>query len=171
MCFDERDHVARPADADRGGADQVLEDQVPADDPGDELPHRRVRIGVRAAGDGDHRRHLGVAKPGEPRSDARNDERQRDGRSGVRRCGAAGENEDAGADDGPDSEHDQVERRQRALQPVPVLGVGPELVNGLGGEERVSHLVLLGTYAGPGASSDVPPTCSRAAARSKVTAV
>ncbi len=34
--------VARPADGDGGGGEQVLEDQVPADDPGDELAQRGV---------------------------------------------------------------------------------------------------------------------------------
>ena len=59
---EEGDHVARPADADRGRRDQVLEDEIPPDDPGDELAHRRVRVGVRAPRDGDHRRHLRVAE-------------------------------------------------------------------------------------------------------------
>ncbi len=79
----ERHDVARPADADRRRAHGVLEDQIPADGPGDELAHRRVRVGVRAAGDRDHRRHLGVAEPGERRRDAGDDERQHD--RGARR--------------------------------------------------------------------------------------
>ena len=49
--------------------DQVLEDEVPTDDPRDELAHRGVRVGVGAASDGDHRGHLRVAKAREGRRD------------------------------------------------------------------------------------------------------
>ena len=62
----------------------VLEDQVPADDPGDQLAHRRVRVGVGAARDRDHRRHLGVAEAGEGAADAGDDERRASPR--ARRC-------------------------------------------------------------------------------------
>ena len=134
---EERDDVARPADADGRRADQVFEDEVPADDPGDELAHRRVRVRVRAARDGDHRRHLGVAEARERRGDARDDEGERDRRPGVGRGGASGEHEDAGADDGADAEHDQVERRERALHAVVGLGVAAQLVDRLGGKKRV----------------------------------
>ena len=78
---EERDDVAGPADADGRRADQVFEDEVPADDPGDELAHRRVRVRVRASGDGDHRRHLGVAEARKRRGDARDDEGERDRRA------------------------------------------------------------------------------------------
>ena len=63
----EGDEVARPAHADRRRADGVLEHQVPADDPGDQLAERGVAVGVRAAGDRDHARELRVAEPGEAR--------------------------------------------------------------------------------------------------------
>ena len=43
------DDVARPADRDGGRAHGVFEDQVPADDPGDELAQRRIGVGVGAA--------------------------------------------------------------------------------------------------------------------------
>ena len=39
---EQRVEVAAPADRDRGDRDAVLEDQVPADDPGDELAQRGV---------------------------------------------------------------------------------------------------------------------------------
>ena len=41
------DDVAGPPHRHRGGAKRVLEHQIPADDPGDELTERRVSIGVR----------------------------------------------------------------------------------------------------------------------------
>ena len=79
--------VARPADGDGGGAERVFEDQVPADDPGDELAHRRIGIGVGAARDRDGGGHLGVAEPGEGAGDAGEDERE--ARSPARRSRAA----------------------------------------------------------------------------------
>ena len=66
-----RDHVRGEADADRHVADGVFEDQVPADDPGDQLAHGGVGVGVGAAGDGDHGRQLGVAERGEARRRSR----------------------------------------------------------------------------------------------------
>ena len=58
-------HVAAPADRHGHRADRVLEDQVPADHPRDDLAERRVGVGVGAAGDRHHRRELGVAERGE----------------------------------------------------------------------------------------------------------
>src|ERR1700733_16223138 len=45
----QRDNIARPADGDGGGAHGVFEDEVPTDDPGEDLA--QGRIGVGAAGD------------------------------------------------------------------------------------------------------------------------
>ena len=82
--LEEAHDIARPADRDRGGAERVFEDQIPADDPGDELAHRRVGIGVGAAGDRHHRGHLGVAEAGEGAGEGAEHERQGDRRTGVR---------------------------------------------------------------------------------------
>ena len=87
--LDERAHVARPAHADRGRADQVLEDEVPADDPRDELAHGGVGVGVGATGDRDHGGHFGVAQAREGRRDGGDGERKGDGGPGVGRGGAA----------------------------------------------------------------------------------
>ena len=46
-------HVARPAARDDGRAECELQDQVPRDDPGEDLADRGVAVRVRAAG----RRH------------------------------------------------------------------------------------------------------------------
>ena len=67
----QRLEVVAPADRDGDVADGVLDDQVPADDPGDQLAERRVGVGVGGAGDRHHRRELGVAERGEPAGDAR----------------------------------------------------------------------------------------------------
>ena len=63
--------VAAPADRDGHRSDRVLEDQVPADHPGEDLAERGVGVGVGAAGDRDHRRELGVAERREPAREAR----------------------------------------------------------------------------------------------------
>ena len=76
-------HVGGEADADRHVADRVFQDEVPADDPRDELAHRRVGVGVSAASDGDHGRQLGVAESGEGANDGHQDQRNRQRRSGA----------------------------------------------------------------------------------------
>ena len=113
---EEADDVARPADRDRRGAERVLEDQVPADDPRDELAERRVAVGVGRAGHRHGRRELGVAERGQRADDAGEDHRQHDGRTGVRGGGLTGEDEDAGADDGADAERGQIDGPEHALE-------------------------------------------------------
>jgi len=109
----------------------VLEDEVPANDPGDKLAERGVGVGVSGARDGDHAGELGVAEAGEDADDA--DEHERDGEcgagtgaagdgsvlqdevddgralpiselGGVASDGGADDGEDAGADDDADAE-------------------------------------------------------------------
>ncbi len=113
---EQRHEIAGPADGDRGGAERVLEDQVPADDPGDELAERRVGIGVGRAGDRHARSELRVAERRQHARQPGQDHRQHDRRPGIRRRGLAGQHEDAGADDGADAEHDELARPQHAGQ-------------------------------------------------------
>ena len=68
--------VARPAHRDGRGPDGELEDQVPADDPGDELTERGVGERVGGAGDRHGRGELGVAERGEAADDPGDDERE-----------------------------------------------------------------------------------------------
>ena len=114
----ERGEVAGPADRDRRRAEQVLENQVPADDPGDELAQRRVAVRVRAAGDRNHRRELRVAEPANRQPKPGEDEREHDGRPRVLRRGRSRQHEDAGADDRADAQQGEVERAERALERV-----------------------------------------------------
>ena len=131
---EQRVEVAAPRDRDRDVADRVLEDQVPADDPRDQLAERRVRVGV------------GAARPAEsstpaPRSRAprapqttpssRNEKHQRRagavaddlaGRQHLAGGGRADRREDAGADDRADRQHDQIAGAQDALQRLVALG-------------------------------------------------
>jgi hypothetical protein len=91
----------------------VLEDQVPADDPRDELAERGVGVRVRAAGDRDRRRKLGVRESREGARHPREHEREQDRRA---RLGdrLADDHEDPGADDGSEPERRQVEKPDHA---------------------------------------------------------
>ena len=79
----EIDNVGREANAHCHVAYGVLEDQIPADDPGDQFPHRGIGVCVRAAGDGNHRRELGITEAGEGTDDGH----QHDGK-GQSRAGS-----------------------------------------------------------------------------------
>ena len=143
-------------------ADGVFQDQVPADDPGDELAHRGIGVGVGAAGDRDHRRQLGIAQRGEAADnrDQHQRQRQRRARAGTAECRrvmddvireravqdggcveflpgdrGADNGEDAGADDCADAESGERPRPERLLEPMfRLLRVGDQLVNGLARE-------------------------------------
>jgi hypothetical protein len=107
--------IPRPTHGDGRCAEQILEDQIPADDPGDELAEGRIAIGVRASRDGNHARELGVAQTGEQTAQSRENEGQNDGGSRVLRGGGAGQHEDSGADDGADAQRGEIQRAEGAL--------------------------------------------------------
>src|SRR6185437_15468930 len=114
--FHECREIAAPAYRDRRGSEQILQDQVPPDDPGDELAERCVTVGVGASGDRNHRRKFGVAEAGEETAYSGQDERVNDSRPGVLRCRGAGKDENSCANDGADAERCKVERTKRAPQ-------------------------------------------------------
>ena len=116
--LEERDHVSRPAHRDGGGGEEVLQNQVPADDPGEELAQRRVAVGVGGAGDRDHGGEFGVAQSGEGAGGTGEDEGDHDPRAGVVGGGLPRQHEDARADDRADAEQDQVDRPEHALEAV-----------------------------------------------------
>jgi hypothetical protein len=101
---------ARPADRDRRRRQRVLEDQVPADDPGDQLAERGVRVRVGRARDRHRRGELGVAQPRQRADDAGEQHRQDHGGARVRARGLARDHEDAGPDHGSDPERDRGSR-------------------------------------------------------------
>ena len=92
------------AEADGHGhvADGVFEDQVPADDPGEDLAQGRVGVGVGAARDRNHGGQFRVAQRREAAGDGHQQEGERDGGTG------AGPSEGA---DGVAAAHEQVEHR------------------------------------------------------------
>src|SRR6476660_3415130 len=71
--------VLAPGDGDGRRGYGILEDQIPSDDPGDQLAHRGVGIGVSAAGERNHGGKLGVTKTGKCAAEAGNDEGENDG--------------------------------------------------------------------------------------------
>ncbi len=73
--------IGREAHRHRHVRDGVFEDQIPADDPGEDLAQDRVGVGVGAAGDGNHRGQFGVAERREAAGDRHQQERKGDGRA------------------------------------------------------------------------------------------
>ena len=63
------DNVRRETHADGHVGEGVFQDQVPADDPRNQLAHGDVGVGVGAAGDGDHGGQLGVTEAGKTADD------------------------------------------------------------------------------------------------------
>ena len=86
------DDVGGKADADAHVGAGVFEDQIPADDPGDQLAEGGVGVGVGRAGDGNHGGEFGITEAGKRADEGHQDhgearwrDRRRDGRRG--RCG------------------------------------------------------------------------------------
>ncbi len=137
------DNVGGKAHADAHVAEGVFENQIPADDPGDQLAQGGVGIGVGRAGDGNHGRQFGVTEAGEDADDGHQHQRKRQRRSragppghgrvvdevveqrrvaDVRRVellpghGRADDREDARADHRPDAQRGQRPRPEGLLQ-------------------------------------------------------
>ena len=120
--------VAAPADRDGAGRDAVLEEHAGGDHHRDQLAEGVVGVGVRRPADRDRAGHLGVADRREAGREAGEQERDHDGRAGVRHRLRQDE-EDAGADGRADAEHHQRERAEVAAE----LGSGvlTQLVAGI----------------------------------------
>ena len=106
---EESDDVARPADGDGARRHRVFEDEIPANDEGDELAQGRIGVGVGAARGGHDGGELRVGETRKRTRESREDERQRHGRPCVLGGSDAREHEDARADDGADAEHQEVD--------------------------------------------------------------
>ena len=107
-CFITSAKYVDQPDRHRAGPQRQLQDQVPADDPGDELAEAGVGERVRRARHRHRAGELGVAERRQRAGDPGEHERERDGRTGLLAGGLAGEHEDAGADDHADPEHRQL---------------------------------------------------------------
>ena len=154
--------VGGKADADAHVGEGVLEDQVPADDPGHQLAHGDVGVGIGRSRDGDHGGHFGVAEAGEGADDGDQHQRERQARAGagtavqrgveddpvdeggvgdLRRVemlaghGGADDRENAGADDRADAESGERPRAQGLFKAAGFFRLADELVNGFAGNE------------------------------------
>ena len=117
--------VLRPADGHGGGGDPVLEQQAGGHHDRHSLAQRGVRVGVGGARHRHRAGQLGVADRGEAGDHSREHEGQDD--AGPRDRRRRGEDdEDAGADRGPDAEGRQLQQADRARQ-VAFARVGPRL--------------------------------------------
>ena len=110
--------ITRPANSNCRCAEQILEDKIPTDDPGDEFTERGIAVGIRAPGDRDHACKLRVAKSGEKASQSGYNEGDDDCRSGVLSRGSSRQHENSGADDRADAQRGEVERAERASERV-----------------------------------------------------
>ena len=108
--------VLAPRDCDRGGANRVLQDEIPADDPGDELTHGGVGIGVGAARDRNHGREFRIAESSEGAADSGDDKGEHYRGAGPVGDRGGGPHEESRTDDRADPERDERPGAQRALE-------------------------------------------------------
>jgi len=122
--------VFAPGDGDRRRAHGIFQNQIPTDDPGNELAHGGVGIGVGAPCDGDHRGELGVTKTGKGTADASDNEGEHDRRTRAISNRGRGADEQTRTNDRADAERDQVHRPEGAFQAVlaDLLCFGHQLV-------------------------------------------
>ena len=135
--MEEFNGVAGPSDGDCGRGEQVFQNKVPANDPGEEFSEAGVGVGVGATGGGNHGSVLGVAEAGEETADARDGEGENEGGSGVICGGGAGEHEDSSADDGADTEEGELPRAEGFYEAGFVFGLVLEVIDLFSSEESL----------------------------------
>ncbi len=119
----EPDEVAGPAHGHGADHQRILQDQAPADDPGDGLAQHAVAVGVGAARGRHHRRQFGIGQCRAGADHAGDDEGQQHGGTGLVRT-HADQRVDARAHDGADAQRDQVRPAQRGHQSAPLFVLG-----------------------------------------------
>ena len=107
--------IEGPARGHGGGAHAVLQDQVPADDPGGQLPKNSVSVSVGAAGLGHHGGQFGITQGRQGTGPAGQEEGEDDARAGDLHA-HPGDDEDAGADDLGHADDHQVQAGEAAAQ-------------------------------------------------------
>ena len=110
--------VLTPRDCHGCRANGVFEDQIPPDDPGNQFPHRRIRISVGASSHWNHGSEFRVTQAGKRATEPRHDKGKNDGWAGAIRDSRRGANKQAGPNDCADAKRHQVYRPERALQSV-----------------------------------------------------
>ena len=129
--------VTRPGRGHCGTAHGIFQDQVPADDPGEDFAQRRVGIGVGAAGHGGHGSELGIAQGGQGTAHASDRIGQDDARPGIQGCRPPGDHEDARADDAAHPQRRQRPGAQHAMQAVLAGRLGQQCFQVLPGENML----------------------------------
>jgi hypothetical protein len=157
----------------------VFEDEVPADDPGDQFAEGGVGVGIGRAGDGDHGSELGVTEAGEDADDGDEDQREGEsgacagtsGHGGVREqvvnqgsvadlrgvellaChGGADDGEDAGTDDSANAESRERPGAQGLFQRMlGIFGFADQLIDGFAGKQLIGQGGSPVIAEGPGA--------------------
>src|SRR5258708_14700704 len=153
--------------AHRHVADSVFQNQIPADDPGDEFAHGRVGIGIGATCNRNHGSQFGVAESCERTHNCHQDERKRQPRPGARPPeggsvvyqiveqgsiqngggieflagdGSADYGKDSGANYCTNAESSKRDRPESPLElTVRLLAIRDQLVDGLTGKELVAQ--------------------------------
>jgi hypothetical protein len=131
--------VAGPPVRHGGGADGVLQDQVPADDPGEQLAERGVGVGIGRARDRHHRGELGIAQRREHANEAGHGIREHQGRPRRLPRDYSRRHEDAGADHRPDAEAGELHGAQDPVQTVLSLQLFEQHPQGLFCKQRARH--------------------------------
>ena len=108
--------ILAPRDADGDGGYGVFQHEVPTDNPGDELAHGGVGIGVGTAGNGNHGGKLGVTESGKGTTDGGHNEGEGDGGTGVAGGHRTGDGEEAGTDDDADAKGDETDGAENAAK-------------------------------------------------------
>ena len=114
-AFQQLVEIARPAGGHGRRLQRVFQNQIPTDHEGDQLAERQIRVRIGGAGNRCHRGELRIAQARKTAADGGEQEGHAQCRSRGERA-LAGEHEDAGADDGADAQHGQVEGFQCSLQ-------------------------------------------------------
>ena len=117
----QRHQIAAPSSRHRCRSHGILDDQVPADDPGENFAERGVPVRVGGPGNRNQRGEFGVAQTRKDAADSGENERQHNGRPRKIRRHGSGQDENSRADDGAHAERDQIHRAQHAPQRVIAL--------------------------------------------------
>ncbi len=112
----ETHRIARPADRNGRGGEQVFEHQAPADEPGQGFAKGGIGVAVGAAGGRNHRGEFGITQASHGAGEAGQHEAEHDRRAGVVGGSGSGDHEDTSADDRAQSEKHQMMGRQRTLE-------------------------------------------------------
>src|SRR5581483_778003 len=96
--------ITGPSGGHSGSAEGILQNQVPANDPGENFSQRRVAIGIGRASDRDQRRKFSVAKSRKRASYSSQNEGQHNGWAGIIGSRLSGQDENSGTDNCTDSQ-------------------------------------------------------------------